>query len=73
MQSECHVSNGRIIAGVLRDRMARTLNGICEDVATPTARAPRNIWILEALVEKLNREKRSLRSGTRRGADDGQE
>jgi hypothetical protein len=36
-------------------------------------RVPRNTWILEAVVEKLDREKHGLRNGTGRGADDGQE
>ena len=36
-------------------------------------RVPRNTWILEAVVEKLDREKRGLRNGARHGADDGQE
>lgn len=36
-------------------------------------RVPRNTWILEAVVEKLDREKRGLRNGTQQGAGDGQE
>jgi len=36
-------------------------------------RVPRNTWILEAVVEKLDREKHGLRNGAGRGADDGQE
>jgi hypothetical protein len=35
-------------------------------------RVPRNTWILEAVVEKLDREKHSLRNGAGQGADDGQ-
>jgi len=35
-------------------------------------RVPRNTWILEAVVEKLDREKQGLNNGTGRGADDGQ-
>lgn len=36
-------------------------------------RVPRNTWILEAVVEKLDREKLSLRNGVGRGVDNGQE
>jgi predicted neutral ceramidase superfamily lipid hydrolase len=36
-------------------------------------RVPRNTWILEAVVEKLDREKLNLQNGVRRGADDGTE
>jgi len=36
-------------------------------------RVPRNTWILEAVVEKLSREKPNLRNGVGLGADDGQE
>lgn len=35
-------------------------------------RVPRNTWILEALVEKLDRERQSARNGIRREEDDGQ-
>ena len=35
-------------------------------------RVPRNTWILEAVVEKLDRERQSARNGTRREEDDGQ-
>lgn len=35
-------------------------------------RVPRNTWILEAVVEKLDREKQGLHNGFGRGADDGQ-
>ncbi|MDF1586679.1 hypothetical protein PZ740_09825 [Rhodospirillales bacterium YIM 152171] len=36
-------------------------------------RVPRNTWILEAVVEKLDRERRRLRNGTWPGVDVGQE
>lgn len=36
-------------------------------------RVPRNTWILEAVVEKLDREKHGLRNGAGQGAGDGQE
>ncbi len=35
-------------------------------------RVPRNTWILEAVVEKLDREKQGLPNGIGRGADHGQ-
>uniref|UniRef100_UPI003B527AA0 hypothetical protein n=1 Tax=Roseovarius indicus TaxID=540747 RepID=UPI003B527AA0 len=35
-------------------------------------RIPRNTWILEAVVEKLDREKHSARNGKRLEVDDGQ-
>lgn len=35
-------------------------------------RVPRNTWILEAVVEKLDREKQSPQNGLGKGADDGQ-
>lgn len=34
-------------------------------------RVPRNTWILEAVVEKLDREKRGPVYGSGQGADDG--
>ena len=34
-------------------------------------RVPRNTWILEAVVEKLDRERQSGRNGMRREEDDG--
>lgn len=37
-----------------------------------TVRVPRNTWILEAVVEKLDRERQSARNGMRREEDDGQ-
>jgi hypothetical protein len=38
-----------------------------------SVRVPRNTWILEAVVEKLDREKHGLRNRVGRGAEDGQE
>lgn len=35
-------------------------------------RVPRNTWILEAVVEKLDREKQGQHNGLGQGADDGQ-
>lgn len=35
-------------------------------------RVPRNTWILEAVVEKLDREKQGLHNGLGRGANDGE-
>lgn len=35
-------------------------------------RVPRNTWILEAVVEKLDREKQGLLNGLSRGANDGE-
>jgi len=35
-------------------------------------RVPRNTWILEAVVEKLDRERQSARNGMGREEDDGQ-
>jgi hypothetical protein len=35
-------------------------------------RVPRNTWILEAVVEKLDREKQGQHNGLGLGADDGQ-
>jgi hypothetical protein len=55
-------------------RVPRALVGdIDHERKTRAVRVPRNTWILEAVVEKLEREKRGLRNGTGRGADDGQE
>jgi len=36
-------------------------------------RVPRNTWILEAVVEKLDREKRGRGNGAEYGADSGEE
>jgi hypothetical protein len=36
-------------------------------------RVPRNTWILEAVVEKLDREKQGPLNGVRQGANDGSE
>ena len=36
-------------------------------------RVPRNTWILEAVVEKLDRERHCLRNEVGHGEDDGQE
>lgn len=35
-------------------------------------RVPRNTWILEAVVEKLDREKQGLQNGSGRGENDGE-
>ncbi len=35
-------------------------------------RVPRNTWILEAVVEKLDREKQGQQNGLGQGVDDGQ-
>lgn len=35
-------------------------------------RVPRNTWILEAVVEKLDREKQGQQNGLGQGEDDGQ-
>ena len=55
-------------------RVPRTLVGdIDHERKARAVRVPRNTWILEAVVEKLDREKRGLRNGAQQGADDGQE
>lgn len=55
-------------------RVPRALvSDIDQERKARAVRVPRNTWILEAVVEKLAREKRCLRNGTERGADNGQE
>ncbi len=55
-------------------RVPRALvSDIDQERKARAVRVPRNTWILEAVVEKLGREKISLRSGAGREADDGQE
>lgn len=55
-------------------RVPRTLvSDIDQERRARVVRVPRNTWILEAVVEKLDREKHSQRNGAGRGADDGQE
>ncbi len=52
-------------------RVPRALvSDIDDERKARTVRVPRNTWILEAVVEKLRREK--LHNGPGRGADDGQ-
>lgn len=52
-------------------RVPRTLvSDIDRERKIRAVRVPRNTWILEAVVEKLDREK--LHNGSGRGADDGQ-
>lgn len=54
-------------------RVPRTLvSDIDHERKARAVRVPRNTWILEAVVEKLDREKHGLRNGAGRGADDGQ-
>jgi hypothetical protein len=50
-----------LVSDIDRDRKARAV------------RVPRNTWILEAVVEKLDREKHGQRNGSGHGAGDGQE
>lgn len=53
-------------------RVPRGLVGdIDDDRNARPVRAPRNTWILEAVVEKLDREKRGSVHGSGQGADDG--
>lgn len=55
-------------------RVPRALVSVIDQERKARAvRVPRNTWILEAVVEKLDREKGGLRNGIGRGADDGQE
>ena len=52
-------------------RVPRALvSDIDQERKARAVRVPRNTWILEAVVEKLDREK--LHNGSGRGADDGQ-
>lgn len=50
-----------LVSDIDRDRKARAV------------RVPRNTWILEAVVEKLDRKKQGQRNGSGHGAGDGQE
>ena len=53
-------------------RVPRALVSVIDhERKTRAVRVPRNTWILEAVVEKLDREKNVLRNSTGRGADDG--
>lgn len=54
-------------------RVPRALvSDIDHDRKARAVRVPRNTWILEAVVEKLDREKQGSRNGLGRGAHDGQ-
>ena len=55
-------------------RVPRALiSDIDQERKTRAVRVPRNTWILEAVVEKLGREKNFLRNESRQGAHDGKE
>jgi hypothetical protein len=54
-------------------RVPRALvSDIDQERKARAVRVPRNTWILEAVVEKLDREKQGLLSGLSRGAIDGE-
>jgi hypothetical protein len=54
-------------------RVPRALvSDIDHDRKARAVRVPRNTWILEAVVEKLDREKQGPHNGLGRGAHDGQ-
>ncbi len=54
-------------------RVPRTLvNDIDHKRKARAVRVPRNTWILEAVVEKLDREKHGLGNGSGHGASHGQ-
>lgn len=54
-------------------RVPRALvSDIDQERNTRQVRVPRNTWILEAVVEKLDRERHSKRNGSALGVDHGQ-
>ncbi|KZZ28784.1 hypothetical protein A3753_11980 [Sulfitobacter sp. HI0082] len=54
-------------------RVPRALvSDIDQERKARAVRVPRNTWILEAVVEKLDREKQGLLNGLSRGANDGE-
>lgn len=70
---------GRKLKAIERDIAALTVRvprAVVSDIDRQCndrlVRVPRNTWILEAVVEKLDRERRNAWSGTRREEDDGE-
>ena len=54
-------------------RVPRALvSDIDQERKARAVRVPRNTWILESVVEKLDREKQGLLNGLSRGANDGE-
>lgn len=59
---------------VLTVRVPRALvSNIDRDRKVRAVRVPRNTWILEAVVEKLDRERCGQRNAARRGLNNGKE
>jgi hypothetical protein len=59
---------------VLTVRVPRVIvSDIDHDRKARAVRVPRNTWILEAVVEKLDREKHGQRNGSGQAEADGQE
>ncbi len=71
MAKELKETDGDITALTVRVPRALVSN-IDHERKARAVRVPRNTWILEAVVEKLDREKQGQHNGFGQGANDGE-